>query len=715
MDVVGLRSLKYKLVLFILPLCLLPLVGVSVFSYFQAKERITEDRIVLYLEQIARDIVDTIRLTLLEKKEETIAMSFYGEFRNFLLGQSSPPPGLLLDRLIVVHEVYDLLVLFDVEGRIVLTNQIDRNHVEEERALEVRLLETLRGQSLVDFTPDSEWLRQVRSGRFAYLAWHRSPLVELLYGYEDQDVARQYNIGFAAPVSDEEGIVAGGILALMNWEYIQEILDKVEEDLEQRSLMSGYAFLFGNDTNTVIGHKYRLNRNYLEEIADVGGPRNNYGTRLVEDHNLAELREAVLAGATYYRYQYPVGTAKMIGVAPVDHEFFHWTCGVGINDEDIFAPVQELKQVLVWATVLLGLLVIGFTYSVARQMTVPLNRLTRGARVIAAGDFSQRVEIRGRDEIGELARTFNEMAGSLEERSRDLLELNRQLEEKVRERTRELERTNSEVQKAYQELQETQVQLVQSEKMASLGQLVAGIGHEIKNPLNFIYGNTSFLQKYVDNLKQLVSFYEQHAPLAGEGAERLGSLKESMNYSFMLEDLDTLIRNFEEGAERIHSIIADLKTFSRMDSEEFQRVDIREPMELALNLLRNQCRDRIQIHKEYATLPEVKCQPGRMSQVFMNLLSNACQAIPQSGDIWIRTLSENGRLVIEIEDNGPGIDQKHLAKIFEPFFTTKPVGEGTGLGLSISYGIIQQHRGNIEVKSAHGGGTCFRVLIPLEA
>ena len=709
-----LRSLKYKLVLFLLPLCLLPLLGVSTFSYFQAKDRITEDRIVLYLEQIASDIADTIQLSLLEKKEELISMSLFGEFRHFLLGRSRTPPRLLLDQLVLVHEVYDLLILFDVGGRIVLTSHIDRNYVEE-RELEAQLLQQIRGRNLVDYTPDSRWLRQVRSGRFAYLGWHRSPLVELLYGYGDKDLAKQYSIGFSQPVLDDEGIMIGGILALMNWEYIQEILDKVEEDLEQQSLRTGYAFLFGNDTNTVIGHKYRLNRNYVQEISDLAVPRNNYGTRLVEDHNLEDLREAVVQGVTHYRYQYPVGTTKISGLAPVDHEFFHWTCGVGIDDEDIFAPVQELRQVLVWATLLLGVLVVGLTYSVARQITVPLNRLTRGARVISGGDFSQRVEVRSQDEIGGLARTFNEMAQSLEERSRDLLQLNRQLEQKVQERTQELEDTNSEVQKAYLELKETQVQLVQSEKMASLGQLVAGIGHEIKNPLNFIYGNTGFLKKYVDSLKLLLDFYEQNASLSGELTRRLENLKDRMDYSFMLEDLDTLIRNFEEGAERIHSIIADLKTFSRMDSEEFQQVDIHQPIELALNLLRNQCRDRIQIHKDYGSLPRIKCQPGRMSQVFMNLLSNACQAMLQSGDIWIRTLSENGWVLIEIEDNGPGIAKQHLAKIFEPFFTTKPVGRGTGLGLSISYGIVQQHGGKIEVESTQGRNTCFRVLIPMEA
>ena len=178
----------------------------------------------------------------------------------------------------------------------------------------------------------------------------------------------------------------------------------------------------------------------------------------------------------------------------------------------------------------------------------------------------------------------------------------------MRERTGELEKTNREVHKAYQELQETQVQLIQSEKMASLGQLVAGIAHEIKNPLNFIYGNTDFLKKYIESMKQLLQFYEAEATLNEEGKKHAASLKKEVNYSFMLEDLDTLIRNFEEGAKRIHSIIADLRTFSRMDSgDRLQTVDIHEPLELALSLLRNQYRDQIRIHKEYGEVPKIQC------------------------------------------------------------------------------------------------------------
>ena len=704
-------SLRRKLALLILPLFLI-LIAVSVFSYFQAKERITEDRTVLYVEQIARDIADIIQLTILEKEEEVKAMVLFGRFGAYLMDRSAHRPQLLLNQLVEVHEVYDLICLFDLEGSLVLTNNIDRKFTNPSQPLDPGRLRQLEGESLLSYTKDSSWLEQVRRGEVGFLDWHLSPLVQPLYQYQDEDSARQYTIGFAYPVRDESGQILGGLLALMNWESIQEILDKVEEDLEQHSLPSGYAFMWGRDVNTVIGHKYRSNRSYFNP--EDASSRHNYGSRLIEDHKLFELQEAVAGGATHFSYEYPRGTPKISGMAAVNHEFFRWICGVGIDEEDIFAPVQDLKFILLWFVSVATVLVALLTYSIARRIAVPLKELTRSARIVADGDLNQRVEVSGEDEVGNLAKTFNEMARSLQDRSSALQELNRRLEEKVDERTRELQESGEEVRQAYQELKETQVQLVQSEKMASLGQLVAGIAHEIKNPLNFIYGNTDFLKKYVGKLRGLIQFYELRPDLDEGTKQGAEAFREKINYAFVTKDLDRLIENFEEGAERIHAIIGDLRAFSRMDVDQTRIVDIHEPLDLALNLLQNEYRDRVRVHREYGTLPKVECHPGRLSQVFMNLLSNACQAIPDEGDLWIRTQNHDHNVVIEIEDNGEGIDEKHLVKVFEPFFTTKPVGQGTGLGLSISYGIVQQHNGSIKVESTKQKGTKFRIGLPVK-
>lgn len=710
------RSLKHKLLLFVLPLCLLPLIGISTFSYFVAKERITEDRIVLYLQQIAAEVADAIQLTILERKEETVSMTLYGEFRDYLTGRTKEPPVLLLNKLVLVHEVYDVIALFDVDGHLVLTNSIDRNSNQDViEYLNEKELEGLRGQSLLRYTPTSDWLQQVRSSRFGYIDWHSSQLVHKLYRYLDNDIAKQYSIGFAAPILDDRNVVVGGILALMNWEFIQEILDKVEDDLKERSLGSGYAFLFGRDQDTIIGHKYRRNRKYASlNEREFPVALDNYGKKLVEDLGLTELRQAVREQRPYFEYEYPPGTRKISGLSMLNHEYFTWVVGVGINDDDIFAPVRQLKMILISASSFTIVLVVLLTFAIARRITIPLNQLNQGAKVIAGGDLSQRVAIRGRDEIAQLASSFNEMAGSLEQRSQELLELNRRLEEKVKERTRELELANEQMERAYLELKETQFQLIQSEKMASLGQLVAGIAHEIKNPLNFIYGNTEFLKQYVSQLQRLVEIYESRAVLSDSDVADVERFKEEVNYSFLQEDLETLIHNFEEGAKRIHAIISDLRTFSRMESDDFRAVDLHESIDLALGLLQNEYRGRIEVIKEYGQLPSVECHPGRLNQVFMNLLLNACQAISSEGTIWIRTARRGDEVEVSIQDDGEGIEPSKRDKIFEPFFTTKPVGKGTGLGLSVSYAIIQQHRGSIDVSSEVGTGTKFTIRLPIK-
>ena len=212
-------SLRHKLLVFILPLCLTPLICISFFSYYQAKQRITQDRIVLYLEQIAVNIADNIQLTLLEKQEETLAMGLHSEFRGFLSGSSSKTPQQLIDQLLIVHEVYDLLVIFDVNGTLLLTNSINRNRVDESlEPLPRDFLEQIKGQDLKQYTQDSSWLQEVREGGLGYVGWHSSELIRMLYSYEEDDVSRQYAIGFAAPVLDDRGVVLGGILALMNWQ-----------------------------------------------------------------------------------------------------------------------------------------------------------------------------------------------------------------------------------------------------------------------------------------------------------------------------------------------------------------------------------------------------------------------------------------------------------------------------------------------------------------
>jgi two-component system NtrC family sensor kinase len=190
-------------------------------------------------------------------------------------------------------------------------------------------------------------------------------------------------------------------------------------------------------------------------------------------------------------------------------------------------------------------------------------------------------------------------------------------------------------------------------------------------------------------------------------------MKESMRFSFIMEDLETLIDNFTEGAHRINAIVSDLRTFSRMDTDTVSDVDLHAALEMSLNLLRNQYKNRIEIHRDFGDIPKIQGYSGKLNQVFMNLLSNAFHAVADKGDVWIRTRSQNAAVEVVIEDNGVGIPRENLKRIFEPFFTTKPVGQGTGLGLSISYGIIEQHHGKIHVTSVPQKGSVFTVRLPI--
>ena len=258
----------------------------------------------------------------------------------------------------------------------------------------------------------------------------------------------------------------------------------------------------------------------------------------------------------------------------------------------------------------------------------------------------------------------------------------------------ELENKNRNLEELFTELQETQSQLIQSEKMSSLGQLVAGVAHELNNPIGYLYANMKELQKYIDLLKQRED---------GRNGDSVEYLK---------EDIDQLILESVEGSERVKTIVENLRKFSRLDEAEFKFADIHEGLDSTVMLVEKELNNRIVLHKKYADIPPNNCMPGHLNQVFLNMLLNAIQAIEGNGNIWISTAIKDDHVDIKFKDDGKGISKKHIDKIFEPFFTTKPVGTGTGLGLSISYGIIHEHGGNIKVKSKKKVGTTFIISIP---
>jgi signal transduction histidine kinase len=291
-------------------------------------------------------------------------------------------------------------------------------------------------------------------------------------------------------------------------------------------------------------------------------------------------------------------------------------------------------------------------------------------------------------------------------------ELSRGLEDKVRVRTEQLRTAHEEIQAAYRELQATQMQLIQREKMASVGQLVAGVAHELNNPIGFVYSNVTTLEDFVRRLRGMLEAYRA-APLAEGDRVRLQAEWDTRKVDYALKYLDSMIQGIREGAERARKIVRDLRVFARTQDDVWQSVDIHEEIESSLTLLNHLLKDRVEVHRKYGDLPAVECIRSQMDQVFLNLLANAAQAIPGPGSITIETRRDGQHAVIGIADTGPGIPPEIMGRLFDPFFTTKPVGEGTGLGLSISYEIVKKHGGEIRAESPADGGAIFTVRIPL--
>ena len=291
-------------------------------------------------------------------------------------------------------------------------------------------------------------------------------------------------------------------------------------------------------------------------------------------------------------------------------------------------------------------------------------------------------------------------------------ELTRGLEDKVRVRTEQLRTANEELRQAYAELQAAQMQLVQRERMASVGQLVAGVAHELNNPIGFVFSNVTTLDDFVRRLRAMLEEYRA-IDLPEAERIRIGERWTGLKVDYALKYLDSMIQGIREGAERARKIVRDLRVFARGQDEVWQAVDLHEELESSLTLLGHLLKDRVVVHRKLGDLPAVECIRSQIDQVFLNLLANAAQAVAGPGEITIETRRDGDVAVVAIADTGGGIAADVIGRIFDPFFTTKPVGEGTGLGLSISYEIVKKHGGEIRADSPPGGGAVFTVRLPI--
>ena len=376
---------------------------------------------------------------------------------------------------------------------------------------------------------------------------------------------------------------------------------------------------------------------------------------------------------------------------------------IGINKSAIIKSLTFDENTIKLFIGMVLLIVLIVSYMLARSIAKPLSDMGRSISKISEGDLSGRLSFTNYREINDLVLSYNMMANTLQR-------MYSTLDKQVQDRTRELKN-------AYTELQNTQAMMVHSEKMKSLGELVAGIMHEINNPINFIYGNLVHLDNYSKDLVEIIETYTKHnEDLKEESLKEVNDLKETIDYEFLKSDLPDLIRSCREGADRAKNIIQDLKSFSRMEEIAITNVDVEHEIDTVLNILHNKIKNKATVHKEYAeNIPKIEAYGGQLNQVFMNILDNATGAIENTGDIWIRIKKEADKnLIIEIEDNGIGMDEETKFKVFNPFFTTKPVGQGTGLGMSISYKIIKNHQGDIKIESEKGKGSKFIITLPLK-
>jgi signal transduction histidine kinase len=397
-----------------------------------------------------------------------------------------------------------------------------------------------------------------------------------------------------------------------------------------------------------------------------------------------------------------------------------WLVVMSVPERSLMAQINANTQTTI--LLCLGALTIAtfIGYLTSRWIIYPIVRLNQASQAMAAGNLDQVVEVSNIQELNTLAQSFNYMAGQLQEFFAALENSKTELEDRVEERTSELKTTLS-------DLQRTQAQVLQSEKMSSLGQLVAGIAHEINNPVNFIHGNITHLNQYTQDLLQMIYLYqERHSQYDPE----IQAFAEEIDIEFLIEDLQKMLCSMKIGTERIRNIVLSLRNFSRIDEAEFKAVDIHEGIESTLLILQYRLKEKpnypaIEVVRDYGKLPLVECYAGQLNQVLMNILVNAIDALEEligndkvtnNPQITIRTSVIDCQWVeIAIADNAQGMPESVRNRIFDPFFTTKPVGKGTGMGMAISYQIItEKHSGKLECVSTIGKGTDFLIQLPIQ-